>query len=268
MAGTPRLSPEQWAATRRRWEGCDAPGFDWLAPEVVAAFGIPVTRQGVSVRAKRDGWKKGGKPSKPLAVVAQQAKPGVAQRAVVAQQAAQVVDLPEKPPGYAGTGRPSLYRSEYDDLIVTYFNHEPYTEHKVEQPNGLVKLQRMATDPPMLAGFAKSIGVSRDAVNAWATIVGTDGRPKYPSFADSYASARDLNESMLARGGLLGLYEPRFSSFVMKNLYGWADQPARAVVVAPVAAEELDRLYGDRMKAAYDRKMVMRAERAHLLEAD
>ena len=94
MAGTPRLSPEQWAATRRRWEGCDAPGFDWIAPEVAAAFGIPVTRQGVSVRAKRDGWKKGGNPSKPLAVVAQQAKPGASQRAAVAQQATTAVAAP------------------------------------------------------------------------------------------------------------------------------------------------------------------------------
>ena len=69
MAASPRLTPEQWAIARRRWEGCDLPGFDWLVPEVVAAFEIPVTRQGLSVRAKRDGWTKGGEPSQPLAEV-------------------------------------------------------------------------------------------------------------------------------------------------------------------------------------------------------
>lgn len=274
MPGAPRLTPEQWAATRRRWEGCSLPGFDWLVPEVVAAFSVPVTRQGLSVRAKRETWKKGGKPSKPLAVVAQQDKPAVAQRALVAQQGlpvekvdAEPVDLApgEKPPGYAGRGRPSLYRPEYDAMIVEYFKKEPYTEVDVEQPNGLVKRQRMATDPPMLAGFASSIGASRDSVNRWATEVTPDGKPKYPDFADAYARARELNESMLARGAMLGLYEPRFSGFVMKNLYGWQDQPARAVAVAPVSAEELDRLYGSRMKAAQDRQAAILAERQRLL---
>ena len=265
MPASPRLTPEQWAATRRRWEGCDLPGFDWLAREVTAAFGVAVSRQAIAKAAGKNQWAKGGKPSAPM--VAQPSSKVAQPSAAVAQPGALTVVLPEgeKPPGYAGTGRPSLYRPEYDDLIVTYFNHEPYTEHKVEQPNGLVKLQRMATDPPMLAGFAKSIGVSRDTVNAWATDVGTDGRPKYPSFADAYARARELNESMLARGAMLGLYEPRFSSFVMKNLYGWQDQPARAVAVAPVSAEELDRLYGSRMKAAQDRQAAILAERSRLL---
>jgi hypothetical protein len=275
MADTRRLTAEQWARARLRWEGSDLPGFDWLVPELAAAFGVTMTRQGVSVRAKRDGWKKGGEPSKPLVDVAQHGKADVAQRAVVAQQTkpsqkpgAEPVDLPpgEKPVGYAGTGRPTLYRPEYDAMIVAYFDKEPFTEVDVEQASGVVRRQRMATDPPMLAGFAKSIGVTRETVNNWATEVGPDGRPRYPSFSDAYAHARELNESMLVRGGMLGAYEGKFSVFVMKNLYGWQDQPARSVAVAPVSAEELDRLYGERMQAAYERRMAVLAERRHLLE--
>ena len=235
------------------------------------------------------GWKKGGEPSEllpPMAPAARDAKRKVTDAAgkkvtdakakvtrpgtALAVAPIEPVDLPEgeKPPGYAGNGRPSLYRPEYDAMIVAYFDREPFEEVDIEQPNGLVKRQRMATDPPMLAGFAKSIAASRETVNRWATDVGLDGRPRYPGFADAYARARELNESMLARGAMLGLYEPRFSGFVMKNLYGWQDQPARAVAVAPVSAEELDRLYGSRMKAAHDRQAAILAERRLLLGAD
>jgi hypothetical protein len=88
MAG-PKLTPEQWAVVRRRWEGCERAGFDWLPDEIMAAFaGVEVTRQGVSVRAKREAWAKGGKPSSPLAVVPGVARSGkgVAQQKRVAQQ--------------------------------------------------------------------------------------------------------------------------------------------------------------------------------------
>lgn len=286
MGRPSKLTPDQWAAARRRWEGCDRAGFAWLREEVLAAFGDAPSRPGMQQMAGDQGWKKGGESSEPLPAMAPASREakrkvtGVAGKKVTDARAkvtrpgtalavvqVEPVELPEgeKPVGYVGNGRPSKYRPEYDAMIVAYFHKEPYTEVDVEQSNGVVKKQRMATDPPMLAGFASTIGVSRDAVNGWATDVEVDGRPRYPGFADAYARARELNESMLARGGLLGLYEPRFSGFVMKNLYGWQDQPARAVAVAPVSAEELDRLYGSRMKAAQDRQAAIRAERQALL---
>jgi len=68
MARPSKLTPEKWALVRRRWEGCDRPGFDWLAKELHAAYpGVNVSRQGVSVRAAREGWEKGGEKSEPLA---------------------------------------------------------------------------------------------------------------------------------------------------------------------------------------------------------
>ena len=272
MTDTRRLTPEEWAIARRRWEGCEMPGFDWLTRELLGAFPVSVSRQGVADQARRKEWKKGGEPSLPLADLAQDKAKlahGLAQvqGRAIKKVAAEPMDLKpgEKPVGYAGTGRPSLYRPEYDAMIVAYFDKEPYTDHMVDQANGVVKLQRMPTDPPMLVGFAKSIGVSVDAVTRWAKETGINGSLRYGSFASAFAHARELQASMLARGAALGMYESRFLPFLMKNVHGWQDQPAKDVAATPVSAEELDRLYGQRMKAAYDKKMAVRAERAHLL---
>lgn len=301
MTDKRRLSAEEWALARKRWEGDPRPGFDWLAKEMAAAFGLHVIRQTVSVRATREVWEKvDGAVSEPLAPVAQQ--PGdvaqhpapVAQhgkptsrksRAAEPEVADEVVDAPAapapalaaKPVGYVGTGRPSLYRPEYDEAIMAWFDQSPWEDVPVEQMSGVVKLQRMPKAPPMLAGFAKSIGVSTDTVNRWATEADELGRPRYPGFAEAYARARELNEANLASAGLLGIYDNRVIQFVLKNLYGWQDQPARRVEVAPISKEELEATFIARMTAAHERmalvlaerdKQLRQAEQAELAEPD
>lgn len=174
-------------------------------------------------------------------------------------------DVATKPPGYAGTGRPSKYRPEFDALIVAFFDKEPFTEHHVEQVDGFVKLQRMPTDPPMLATFAKSIGVSMDAVNSWATAANGDGSPRYPGFAEAYARAREMNEALLVRAGLLGLYDARVLQFALKNLYGWQDQPNKSTQVQPISRELLDKVYGENMAAAHERMAKVLEERRRFL---
>jgi hypothetical protein len=157
----------------------------------------------------------GAERSQPLAKVAQPSAKVAQPSGKVAQPStdiervvAEPVDLlpGEKPPGYAGTGRPSLYRPEYDQMIVDYFDKDPHTDHEVEQGNGVVKLQRMMTPPPMLAGFAKSIGVSMSTVNRWGTDVDLEGRFRYPSFAGLYARARVTSASIGYEFPRPGLY--------------------------------------------------------------
>jgi len=269
-----RLTPQEWATGRRRWEGDIREGFDWLAMELRASLDVEITRQAVGDMARRRGWAKAGPPSAPLAPAALAVLAAVAQvPANLAQDAGrhevadEVVDdtgAQGKPLGYLGTGRPAKYRPEFDAKIIEFFDKAPFVEVDVPQPSGAVRRQRLATDPPMLSDFAKSIGVSRDSVNRWATDVDGQGGPRYPRFADAYARAREMNESMLARAALLGLYDNRISQFVLKNLYGWQDQPARVQEVVPVSAAELQATFVDRMNAAYARQAEVLAERAHL----
>jgi hypothetical protein len=284
------LTRGQWEAARHRWEHHDRPGFDWLAKEMAAAFGLHVIRQTVSVRATREGWEKvdGGTseplnaPGGPAAAVAQQDDDVAQQSLGVAQHGApalrhsgkasrppaevadEVVDASgAKPPGYLGTGRPAKYRPEFDRLLVQFFDKEPWDERTIER-NGVTITTRVATDPPMLATFARSIGVSLDSVNRWATEADETGRPRYPGFAEAYARARGLHEAMLARAALVGDYDPKTVQFVLKNLYSWEDQPARTVEVAPVSIDQLQTLFVERMNAARARTAAMMEERRRL----
>ena len=58
MPRPPKLSPEQWAEVRRRWEGDPRPGFEWIIKEM----GLPVTRPAVRQHAEKSDppWVKGG----------------------------------------------------------------------------------------------------------------------------------------------------------------------------------------------------------------
>lgn len=299
-----RLTPDEWDKARRRWEGEAREGFDWLAQEMRAAFQVDISRQAVAKMVTKRGWVKQGPQSEPLAVVAQPgdvvAVDGCATTATTATEtatevvddrghivkpvtgaqrsAAQVapqprpevvhVDLPkgEKPPGYAGTGRPSGYRPEYDRMIIDYFDQQPTRDVEVQGFGGATKVQVLPNNPPMLAQFAHSIGVSMDTVNRWATDTDADGRPRYPSFADSYARARKLHEAMLVQGAALGVYEGRVIQFVLKNWYGWKDKADDEVVADPISRSELEATFGVKMAAAMARQDAVLAERAELLK--
>lgn len=293
MARQSKLTPEQWELARRRWEGSDAIGFTWLSREIAEAWGVEVNRKSLEQAYRLKGWEKGGEPSKPLQPAAGAAQAGASKAPkaakapkqagrgihrgegnIPAQQSApdgppevadEVVAPKAKPPGYAGLGRPTLYREEYAAALVQFFDAEPFTEVQVPQPNGSVRLQRMATDPPMLSTFARTIGVSRSTLDNWATALKDDGTPRHPEFFEAYARAREMQEALLARGGVLGLYDPRFLAMAMKNLCGWQDQPQQKVDVAPVSKDELEAAFVSRMRAAHERQAAVWAERKAFL---
>jgi hypothetical protein len=281
MPRTSALSPDQWAQARRRWEGCDAAGFEWLRREMEAAFGVAPSRPAIRQAAAKAGWEKGGAASQPLTAAGAVESVGakVSPPEPVAkvsrrrrEVADEVVDAApsSSPPAapasreYRGPGRPTSYRPEFATKIIEFFDVEPFEDIPVPQPSGLVKLQRMPRKPPMLGAFAKSIGVSKTAVDTWATAVNSDGGPRHPEFAEAYARARVMQEELLTVGGSMGAYESRFLAMVMKNLCGWQDQPAPKEDHAAVSKDELDRRFGQRMEAARLRQMAVLEERRAL----
>lgn len=277
------LTAEEWAALRVRWEGAAEPGFTALAAEVLTAWGVVISRQGIADMARRRGWAKSVQPSqqmtvkKPtmgsgaapaegeqLEVQAAQVLAQVAQAAQAPEVADEVVDAESDRTGPTKRGRPTKFRPVFATMIVEHFDKEPFTEVDVPQPSGLTKRQRMATDLPTLSSFAKTIGVSVDTLGRWATEVLADGGMRHPDFAEAYARAREMQEALIVRGGLLGLYEPRTVQAALKNLHGWQDQPAQKVAVAAISREELDRIYGKAMERSRERMEALREERTNL----
>lgn len=280
-----KLTPEQWAVARRRWEGCDRIGFAWLREEVLAAFGDAPSRPAMQQMAESQGWQKGGPASDPIppASASRKVSPPPAKATAPARKVtdpseseevsppAQIKRSPpakEKPPGYAGTGRPGLYRPEYAEQIIAFFDIEPYKEVTVEGRSG-PRVELVANTFPTLQRFASRLGVRAATVSDWATAVDKDGSPRHPEFAEAYARARELQEALFVEGTVVGAYSDRFGPFLAKNLFGWKDKTEVAVEVDQVSVEQLEEVFVSRMLAAQERMaQVVARRRAARLASD
>lgn len=298
MAEKRRLTPPEWAQARRRWEGSPLEGFDWLAAEIRAAWNVEITRQGVSVRAAREGWAKGGEESQPLkgasppAATTQQ-RPAVAQQPArkprfVAQQKPpeEVTDIGEDgrpvppdegaegeqqaPPGEARPwlpapaklGRPTKYRPEFATELIKYFSGEPFENIVIDVDSG--RTAQVPAKFPMFQTFAAKIGVGVSTLREWATEQAEDGALKRPDFAAAYARAHELQQANLVQGTMAGAYEPRFATLAAKNLIGWRDKVEVATDQIPTSKEVLEATYVTEMALAHERQARVRAERAAL----
>ena len=59
MPAKSKLTPEQWTQVYATWQVDPRPALAWLVDELA----LPISRQGIADRARRDGWTKGGIPS-------------------------------------------------------------------------------------------------------------------------------------------------------------------------------------------------------------
>jgi hypothetical protein len=61
MAAKPKLTQDEWSHARQVWESDPRKGFPWL----VGKLDLPVSVEAVRLRAKAEGWAKGGADKKP-----------------------------------------------------------------------------------------------------------------------------------------------------------------------------------------------------------
>jgi len=126
-------------------------------------------------------------------------------------------------------GRPSLYREEFADQLVEFFNISPTREVTVRDKNGDEKVQELPNKFPTLARFATIVGVTRETLHDWATSTNEDGELKYPEFSYAYKRAKDFQEAILVEGTMNGAYIPSFAIFTAKNVLGWRDKTEQEV---------------------------------------
>ena len=102
-------------------------------------------------------------------------------------------------------GRPTKYEDWIPEAMLAFFS-------------------RGVGNFPTLAGFAASIGVSRETLHDWATAKDVSGDLRNPIFSDAYKRAKELQENNLVEGALTGAYNPTFAIFTAKNVLGWRDK--------------------------------------------
>ena len=122
-------------------------------------------------------------------------------------------------------GRPTLFREEYAEQLLSYFDKEPYERRPLLDKEGNEKGSEVVpTKFPTLARFATMIGVTRDTLYEWSTSTNEDGSLKHPNFSYAYKRAKEYQEAILVEGAMAGAFQANFSIFTAKNVLGWRDK--------------------------------------------
>lgn len=125
-------------------------------------------------------------------------------------------------------GRPTKYRKKFAKDIINYFNVK-FTRTVKEvfyYKNGDTKEKEVevANELPLFSGFANFIGVNKDTIVEWSEAKTKSGKLKYPEFSVAYKKAKEMQERMWTNNSLRGLYNPAFTIFMGKNVFGWHDK--------------------------------------------
>lgn len=121
-------------------------------------------------------------------------------------------------------GRPTLYKPEYCERIVKFFNVEPFIREEYTDGNGNERTRLVPNRFPTLARFAADLDVDRSTLAEWADKRDENGELVHPEFSRAYKRAKDYQEAFLAEGGLAGAFETPFAIFTAKNVIGWKDK--------------------------------------------
>lgn len=126
-------------------------------------------------------------------------------------------------------GRPTLFKEEFAEQLIDYFNIEPYWEKVEMNKDGNPVVIKVANKFPTLARFSTILGVTRETLHDWATAKNVHGELKYPDFSYAYKRAKDYQESILVEGTMNGVFNAPFSIFTAKNVLGWRDKTEQEI---------------------------------------
>jgi transposase len=132
-----------------------------------------------------------------------------------------------------GRGRPTLFKEEYANQLIEYFDIEPFERRPLLDKEGNEKGSEIVPAKfPTLARFAVSIGVTRDTLYEWATAKNEDGELKHPDFSYAYKKAKEYQEAILVEGAMANAFHANFSIFTAKNVLGWRDKMEQEITGA------------------------------------
>jgi len=122
-------------------------------------------------------------------------------------------------------GRPTKYKPKHCDMLIEFFDIEPWEERKIEHfKNGQLAWTDIKILPirmPTLRGFAKSIDTAISAVYRWLD----EKEPCYhKEFRDAFTCAREIRKDWLIDVGLSGSAPPASFKFVAVNVTDMRDR--------------------------------------------
>lgn len=127
---------------------------------------------------------------------------------------------------YGSGASPGKYKKEYAEKMVEYFSVPQMTTHwkRKYYKDGRVKEEEPITLPPKyptFEGFAKIVGVTSRTLLNW--------RDKYPSFAEAYERALDIQKDILITNSLGGLYNGNFAKFIASSQFDMVEKSEQKI---------------------------------------
>ena len=128
-------------------------------------------------------------------------------------------------------GAPTLYREEYGDIMIAWFEDLASKVQPVADPAPDAKrsVAQVCGQIPTFERFASNIGVTYKALQEWSV--------RHTSFGEAYARAKSIQADVFAQGLATGVMNPTGAIFVAKNVLGWRD---RTEVETVTRAEDSD----------------------------
>lgn len=122
-------------------------------------------------------------------------------------------------------GRPTLFKEEFADQLLDFFDKEPFERRPLLDKEGNERGSEIVPGKfPTLARFAVMIGVTRETLHDWATARNEDESLRYPNFSYAYKKAKEYQEAILVEGALANAFHANFAIFTAKNVLGWRDK--------------------------------------------
>lgn len=135
-------------------------------------------------------------------------------------------------------GRPTLYKDEYPEKMVAFFNVDKTQKVTLERTkkynkDGTLiqdteKYKIIPNDLPTFEAFARSIDVSDRTLENWYNAVvdseADEPERKHPEFFRAYNRCKGLQKEFLVDNGLQGNSPPATTIFVLKNVTDMTDK--------------------------------------------
>tara|TARA_R110000868_G_scaffold186733_2_gene429208 strand:+ start:987 stop:1499 length:513 start_codon:yes stop_codon:yes gene_type:complete len=107
------------------------------------------------------------------------------------------------------TGRPTLYRDEYCDSVVEYFQRPRPARTSIDD-------RILPGELPSLSAWGNEHGVSPQRISEWQN--------RQPAFAEACTRAKAIGAELLSDRALTGQYNAQYAAFYAKNAFGWRDR--------------------------------------------
>jgi hypothetical protein len=117
-------------------------------------------------------------------------------------------------------GRPTKYNKKYCKALAKFFDVEPYREVPIRRISKdgkeIVGYETRANDLPTIEGFCRFIKIAKSTFQLWVET--------HKEFSVAYKKVRTSQQDMWMINSFKGLYNPAFTIFAGKNMFGWRDK--------------------------------------------